>query len=96
MAFGRDVNTYYKFATADVVVALDADFLACGPDPLATRTILRAAAAGATGNMNRLYSIESTMTATGGKADHRLALRYAEIELFARELAAALGVGRVT
>jgi molybdopterin-containing oxidoreductase family iron-sulfur binding subunit len=33
------------------------------------------------------------MTATGGKADHRLALRYAQVEEFARELAAALGVG---
>ena len=43
--------------------------------------------------MNRLYAIETTMTATGGKADHRLALRYAEVEAFARELAAALGAG---
>ena len=42
--------------------------------------------------MNRLYVIESTMTATGGKSDHRLALRYSEIESFAGELAAALGV----
>ncbi len=32
------------------------------------------------------------MTATGGKADHRLALRYAEIEEFTRELASALGL----
>src|SRR5581483_7866423 len=43
-------------------------------------------------DMNRLYVVESTMTATGGKADHRLPLRYAEVEEFARELAAALGV----
>ena len=53
----------------------------------------RAARQGDRLDMNRLYVIESTMTATGGKADHRLALRYAEVEEFARELAAALGVG---
>ena len=31
MVFGRPVHTYYKLDTADVVVSLDADFLACGP-----------------------------------------------------------------
>ena len=30
-AFGRPLNTYYDFSKADVVLALDADFLACGP-----------------------------------------------------------------
>src|SRR5579884_681988 len=30
MAFGRAVNTMYDFTKADVIVSLDADFLACG------------------------------------------------------------------
>ena len=38
--------------------------------------------------MNRLYVIESTPSATGAKADHRLPLRSVEIEGFARALAA--------
>ena len=94
MVFGKPVHTYYKFATADVVVSLDADFLACGRG--STRYARDFSTRRRQGNrldMNRLYAIESTMTATGGKADHRLALPYAEIEEFARELAAALGVG---
>src|SRR5690606_15620302 len=30
LAFGTDVNTIYRFDQADVVVALDSDFLSCG------------------------------------------------------------------
>ncbi|MBV9500705.1 MAG: 4Fe-4S dicluster domain-containing protein [Acidobacteriaceae bacterium] len=93
MVFGRPVHTYYKLGAADILVSLDADFLACGPG--STRYAHDFALRRRQGDrldMNRLYVIESTMTATGGKADHRLALRYAEVEEFARELAAALGV----
>ena len=96
--FGRPVNTYYNFAAADIVVSLDSDFLACGR--ASTRYAHDFAARRRRGDrldMNRLYVIESTMTATGGKADHRLALRYSQIEPFASELATAVGVpGGVT
>ena len=34
LAFGRPVNTIYHFDQADVIVSLDADFLACGPGNL--------------------------------------------------------------
>ena len=46
-------------------------------------------------DLNRLYAIESAMTATGGKADHRLPVRYADVETFARELAQAAS-GQIT
>ncbi len=93
MVFGKPVNTYYRLDTADVVVSLDADFLACGRGSTRyARDFASRRRQGDRLDMNRLYVIESTMTATGGKADHRLALRYAEVEEFARELAAALGV----
>ena len=94
MAFGRPLHTYYKLDDAAVVVSLDSDFLVCGPG--STRYAHDFANRRRRGNrldMNRLYVIESTMTATGGKADHRLALRYAEIAGCARDLAAAVGVG---
>ncbi len=41
--------------------------------------------------MNRLYTIESTPTTTGMKAEHRLGLRASEIPAFAAALAAAVG-----
>jgi Fe-S-cluster-containing dehydrogenase component/anaerobic selenocysteine-containing dehydrogenase len=94
MVFGKPVNTYYKLDAADVVVSLDADFLACGRGCTRyARDFATRRRRGDRLDMNRLYAIESTMTATGGKADHRLALRYAEVESFARELASALGIG---
>ncbi len=91
--FGKPLNTYYNLSGADVVLALDADFLACGP--AATRYARDFADRRRRGDrldMNRLYVIETTMTATGGKADHRLPLRYRDVQMFALELAAALGV----
>src|SRR5260370_14322407 len=43
--------------------------------------------------MNRLYVVEPTPSVTGATADHRLPLRASEVELFARALAAKLGIG---
>ena len=43
--------------------------------------------------MNRLYAVESTPSLTGAKADHRLPMRASDVEGFARQLAAAVGVG---
>jgi Fe-S-cluster-containing dehydrogenase component/anaerobic selenocysteine-containing dehydrogenase len=88
MAFGRTLNTYYQLENADVIVSLDSDFLACGP--ATTRYAHDYSLRRRRGDrldMNRLYVLESAMTSTGGKADHRLPLRYAEVETFTRELA---------
>jgi hypothetical protein len=45
------------------------------------------------GKMSRVYAIESTPTLIGAKADHRLALRPAEISHALCYLAAAVGAG---
>ncbi len=96
MAFGRPVNAYCQFRSANVVVALDADFLAFGPNYTRyARDFAQRRRQGDRLDMNRLYAIESTMTSTGGKADHRLALPYAEIEEFAVALAVAIGVSGI-
>ena len=42
--------------------------------------------------MNRLYVVETAVSCTGAKADHRLAMRAGEIEGLARAMATKLGV----
>ncbi|MDR3633279.1 MAG: TAT-variant-translocated molybdopterin oxidoreductase [Isosphaeraceae bacterium] len=90
LAFGQDVATRYHFDKADLILSLDADFLARGPGHLryAREFGLRREPK----NMNRLYVVESTPTITGSMADHRLPLPARAIEGFARGLAQALGV----
>src|SRR5436305_252332 len=89
-AFGDDVRPLHRLADADVIVALDADFLGCGPAHLAH--VREFAARRRPGQaMNRLYVAESGLTPTGAKADHRLPVRAADVALLARALAAAAG-----
>jgi molybdopterin-containing oxidoreductase family iron-sulfur binding subunit len=86
LAFGRPLHVHYRLDQADVVLSLDSDFLACGPD--STRMAHDFADRRRKGrrlDMNRLYVVESSVTSTGGKADHRLPVRYPEIESFAFE-----------
>jgi molybdopterin-containing oxidoreductase family iron-sulfur binding subunit len=85
----------YQFDKADVVVALDADFLACGAGSVRYSKDFSARRRLTEENtsMNRLYAIESTPTLTGAKADHRLPVAASEIEGVARELAAAIAGG---
>ncbi len=91
LAFGQPVETRYDFEKADVIVSLDADFLYAG-FPGNVRYIRDfAKRRNPDGNMNRLYVIESTMTTTGAKADHRLPVRTARVEWFARSLGWELG-----
>ena len=92
MAFGQPVETIYKFDAADVIVSLDADFLYAG-FPGTTRYARDFAKRRNpdSGNMSRMYVIESTPSSTGVKADHHLPVRAVDIEKFAR----ASGAGAV-
>jgi MoCo/4Fe-4S cofactor protein with predicted Tat translocation signal len=94
MAFGEPLGVRYDFTVADVVVTLDADVFGCGAGSLryAREFASRRRPARASDTMNRHYAIESTPTPAGMAADHRLPLRAAEIESFARAVAAELGV----
>ena len=87
LAFGEPVETRYDLSKADVIVSLDADFLSAG-FPGNTRYIRDFAARRNpdSGNMNRLYVIESTPTSTGAKADHRVPMRAGDTERFVRLL----------
>jgi molybdopterin-containing oxidoreductase family iron-sulfur binding subunit len=97
LAFGRYVNAVYRPEKAEVILSLDSDFLASGPGHIRymkefyRRRKLDESAAGS--EMNRLYVVEPTPSVTGSSADHRLPLRFLEVEQFARALAAKLGLG---
>jgi MoCo/4Fe-4S cofactor protein with predicted Tat translocation signal len=92
-AFGRDVDPVYRFDQADAIVSLDADFLACGPGHVRYAHDFAGRRRAEAGPLSRLYVVESGLTSTGGKADHRLPLKPSQVETFARALASALGVG---
>jgi molybdopterin-containing oxidoreductase family iron-sulfur binding subunit len=93
IAFGDSLEPHYQLAGADVILALDADFLTAGPNHLRhlREFALRRRPDGERA-MSRLYAVESTPTSTGMVADHRLPLRASQIEAFARALAGRLGV----
>src|SRR5579872_6417839 len=93
LAFGQPVETRYDFAKADVILSLDADFLYAG-FPGFTRYARDFASRRNPDsvNMNRLYVVESGMTSTGAKADHRLPIRATEIADLAGALGNALGI----
>src|SRR5207249_2669651 len=82
LAFGRYVETQYRIEQADVILTLDADFLASGPG--AVRYARDFAARRRPDRMNRLYALESTPTSTGSRADHRLPFKPSYIETVAR------------
>jgi MoCo/4Fe-4S cofactor protein with predicted Tat translocation signal len=89
-AFGDYYDTQYKLEDADVILALDADFLGGIGFP----GFLPMSAAWAERHrfdkdkpMNRLYVVETNPTVTGFKAEHRLALKPSEIDQFANALA---------
>ena len=86
----------YNLADADVIVSLDADFLSGASYPGFHKLVGDYARRRKDPNkLNRLYSIESTPTTTGLKAEHRLGLRASEIPAFTAELAKAVGVSGV-
>src|SRR5581483_10662185 len=90
---GEYVAPLYRLDRADVIVALDADFLACGHGALRyAREFSARRRPDHDAGMNRLYAIESTTSPTGARADHRFGVRPTLIEPIARALAAAVGV----
>ena len=100
LAFGKVLEPVRDVAKARVIAAFDSDFLSLEGSSIKhargfaeTRKIEELQDAK---NLSRLYVVESSMTATGGVADHRLRVRASEIAGFvfalAHELAQAHGV----
>ena len=100
-AFGQPARPLTRFSEADVVVSFDGDFLGDphagvwnGREYAESRRAdnRRGAAAAGRAPMSRLYVAESTMTTTGGMADHRLRMKAGAVPFFAAAVARALGV----
>jgi molybdopterin-containing oxidoreductase family iron-sulfur binding subunit len=94
LAFGRPAIVNYDFSKAQVLLALDFDFLGLDASTLVN---MRQWAAGRRvkshdDHMSRVYAVESQFSVTGAAADHRLRMRSADVLAFLQALAKQLGV----
>jgi len=98
-AFGEYLEPVYDLSKADVILSLDADFLAsegAGNLRYARQFAGRRRVEDSADNLNRLYVVESNHTVTGGRADNRLPLKSSQVEAFARAVAQQAGVAGMT
>ena len=88
-AFGAGARLIPKFDRADVILALDSDFLDCGQGDLESVRAFtsRRRVNSAADSMNRLYVVENRFTLTGAVADHRLRCPASQIAAFTHALA---------
>ena len=89
IAFGDGIRVVPHLDKADVILALDSDFLGCNEGGVeAVRAFSSRRRVEKPGDkMNRLYVVENRFTVTGGMADHRLRLPVSQIGAFVSELA---------
>src|SRR5687768_6219101 len=92
LAFGSPVQTIYKYDLADRILTLDKDIFSDFNVRYKKDYSKRKNVRGDNRQINRLYAIETTMTLTGAKADHRLGVKPSQMPEIAKAIAAALGV----
>ncbi len=94
MSFGPDARIIPQFDKADVIFALDSDFLNCGGGDLAAVRgfTSRRRVREAKDSMNRLYVVENHYTLTGAMADHRLRFAASQIPGITHALATKIAV----
>jgi molybdopterin-containing oxidoreductase family iron-sulfur binding subunit len=92
LAFDEGVDALHHLDRADVIVALDSDFLTRGPDSVRAARHFAARREPGQGAVNRLYAAECTPTVTGAMADHRLPVPAGRVATVAHALAHALGL----
>ena len=93
-ALGQPARPLIRFSDAEVIVSLDADFLSAD-DPNTVwnnREYAASRRVDERGSMSRMYIVESTMTMTGGMADHRRAVKAGAVPFVAAAIAQGLGV----
>ncbi|HEU0208664.1 MAG TPA: TAT-variant-translocated molybdopterin oxidoreductase [Candidatus Udaeobacter sp.] len=94
-AFGLNARVLPKLDRADVILALDSDFLDCGQGDLEMVRAFtsRRRVSAPKDSMNRLYVVEQRFTLTGAMADHRLRCPASQIPAFAQALATKILAG---
>lgn len=94
LAYGQPVETRHDFGKADVVLALESNFLAEGPFSVryAKDFSKRRRLENGAKEMSRLYVAESTPTPTGTVADHRLPVRVSALGALVQAVGAELGL----
>jgi MoCo/4Fe-4S cofactor protein with predicted Tat translocation signal len=90
LAFGAAYRPLYTLEKAAVILSLDADFLGAEPTALRNAPDFMAGRNPESGEMSRLYVIESAVSMTGGVADHRLPLRSELVKAVAAALDASI------
>ncbi len=96
MAFGSPVQTIYKFDKAERVLSLDADIFSGFNVGYIKDYSKGRAFSEEKKEISRLYCVESTVSLTGAKADHRLAVKPSQMSEVAKAIAAAVGVSGAT
>jgi molybdopterin-containing oxidoreductase family iron-sulfur binding subunit len=94
-AFGAGAQLVPKLDRADVILALDSDFLDCGQGDLESVRAFtsRRRVNSAKDTINRLYVVENRFTLTGAMADHRLRCPASQIAAFTHALAQKILAG---
>lgn len=90
---GSSADVAYDFAKADVILAVDSDFLDLEGDSVKNAALFAQGRriVNTNSKMNRLYSVESCLTVTGAAADHRYSLSSSQMEFFLMALCHELG-----
>ena len=94
LAFGQRLRTVNHYDRADVVIALDDDFMSPQGHKNSVENSLnltsRRKVESTDDSMSRIYAVENAFTSTGSYADHRLRLKSSQIAPFTYALAAKL------
>ncbi|HPT27957.1 MAG TPA: TAT-variant-translocated molybdopterin oxidoreductase [Bryobacteraceae bacterium] len=94
IAFGQPLEAHYDYSKADVVLALDADFLGLdSPTILPVKQFsAKRRVTDSKSEINRLYAAESNYSMTGAMADHRLRVRASDVAALALAVARELNI----
>lgn len=92
MAFGSPAQTIYKFDQADRILSLDKDIFGDFNVRYMKDFAKKRAFTEEKKDINRLYVVETTLSLTGAKADHRLGVKPSQLTEIAKAIAGGLGV----
>jgi len=92
MAFGSPVQTIYKFDQADRILSLDKDIFSDFNVRYTKDYVKKRNFSEEQKDISRVYAVETTISLTGAKADHRLAVKPSEMTEIAKAIAGGLGV----